>query len=119
MLNRAKISINIYKQLERKGLLRDIRILRNKKNVFGENNGPLEVCNVKGYYYKKNNKLSISTNTGATTNRNYNDKLLLIINEDSLKINKDDYFLLDNISFKIIDPNNIEDLVFDMYLERI
>lgn len=36
-MNRGKISKKIYEQLEKKGLLREIKILRIGKNAFEEN----------------------------------------------------------------------------------
>lgn len=118
-INRKKIALRIYKQLERKGLLKEVKILRIGKNAFGEKQEDLYVCTVKAYYYKKENKIVIRADTSATINSQYNDRLLVVFNEESQKINKDDYFILNNTKFKIIEPNNVENIVFDMYLDRM
>lgn len=118
-INRAKISERIYKQLERKGLLKEIKILRNGKNVYGEKLEDLYVTTVKAYYYKEKSKINIGADTGATININYYDKLLVAYSEESKKIKQDDYFALDNIKYKIIDTGNVENIVFDMHLNRM
>ncbi|KEI12790.1 hypothetical protein FDJ70_07595 [Clostridium botulinum] len=118
-INRKKISLKIYKQLEKKGLLKEIQIFRIGKNAFGETEEKLFVCNVKAFYYRKDTKINYLINTSGTINKQYNDKLLVGFSEESQKIRKDDFFVLQNDTFKIIDTGNIEDIVFDMYLERI
>ncbi|WP_096635821.1 hypothetical protein [Clostridium cochlearium] len=118
-INRGKISKQIYKQLEKKGLLKEVKILRNGKNAYGEKLEDLYVTTIKGYYYRKENKINISSDTGATINTNYYDKLLVAYNEESKKIKQDDYFTLDGTKYKIIDTGNVEDIVFDMYLNRM
>lgn len=118
-INREKIASRLYRQLERKGLLKEIKILRTGLNAFKEKQEDLYVCTVKAYYYKKENKIVIKTDIAATINSQYNDRLLVIFNEESQKIKKDDYFILNNTKFKIIEPNNVEDIVFDMYLDRM
>ncbi|MBV1816858.1 hypothetical protein ACIR03_02720 [Clostridium cochlearium] len=117
-INRGKISKQIYKQLEKKGLLKEIKVLRNGKNAYGEKLEDLYVTTIKGYYYRKENKINISSDTGATINTNYYDKLLVAYNEESKKIKQDDYFTLDGTKYKIIDTGNVEDIIFDMILER-
>ncbi|CDI49177.1 hypothetical protein [Clostridium tetani] len=117
--NRGKISRQIYKQLEKKGLLKEIKILRNGKNAYGEKLEDLYVATIKGYYYRKENKINISSDTGATINTNYYDKLLVTYNEESKKIKQDDYLTLDGIKYKVIDTGNVENIVFDMYLNRM
>lgn len=118
-INRSKISIKIYKQLERKGLLKEIKILRTDKNAFGETQGNLFVCKIKAFYYRKDTKINYGINNAGTVNQRYNDKLLVVFSEESQKIRKDDFFILNNIKFKVVDTGNVEDIVFDMYLERI
>ena len=118
-INRGKISKQIYKQLEKKGLLKEIKILRIGKNAYGEKLEDLYVTTIKAYYYKEKSKINISPDTGATVNTNHYDKLLVTYNEESKKIKKDDYFVLENIKFRIIDTGNVENIVFDMYLNRM
>lgn len=118
-INRSKISLKIYKQLEKKGLLKEIKVLRINKNAFGETGENLFVCKVKAFYYKKDTKINYGINNAGTVNQHYNDKLLVVFSEESKKIRKDDFFILNDIKFKIIDTGNVEDIVFDMYLERM
>ena len=74
-INRAKISEKLYKQLDKKGLLKEIKILRIGKNTFGEKQNDLYVCTVKGFYYRKETRINIGTIEGATLNSNYNERL--------------------------------------------
>lgn len=118
-IKRAKISQKIYKQLEKKGLLKNINILRGRKNVFSEKASDLYVCTIKAYYYKNNLKLTLENDDAATVNRGNEDKLLVTFNDESKKIKQDDYFTLDNVKYKIIELGNVEDIIFDMSLERM
>lgn len=118
-INRAKIRLKIYKQLERKDLLKEIKILRIEKNAYGEKVNDLYVCTINGYYHREEARVEQKSVESATINELYNDKFLVVFNEESIKIQKDDYFKLDNITYKIIDAGNIENIVFDMYLSRM
>lgn len=118
-INRGKISRKIYKELENKGLLKEIRILRSKADAFNEKLEDLYVCTIKGYYYKDAAKVVLNSREAATLNNKYYDKLLICCNEESKKIQRDDYFMLDELKLKIIDTGNIEDIVFDMWLSRM
>ena len=117
-INRAKISEKLYKQLDKKGLLKEIKILRVSKNVFGEKQKDLYIATIKGLYYKKEVRINISTTEGANINVGYNERLLVTYNEESIKINQDDYFILDGTKYKIIDTGNAENIVYDMHLDR-
>lgn len=118
-LNRAKISEKIYKQLEKKGLLKEVNILRIGTNAYKEKTEDLYVCTIKCYYYKNNLKLTLAFSEAATINHGNEDKLLVVVNDESKKIQKDDYFILDNVKYKIIELGNVEDIIFDMSLERM
>lgn len=118
-INRAKISLKLYNQLSKKGLLKSVNILRNDKNVFGERVKDLYVCTVKGYYHRSDLKVTIQSADGGSINGGYEDKLLLTNSEESRKIMRDDYFILDGITYQIIDLGNVEDIVYDMSLKRM
>lgn len=118
-INRAKISEKIYNQLEKKGLLKEVIILRIGTNAYKEKKEDLYVCTIKGYYYKNNLKLTLSFGDAATVNHGNEDKLLVTFNDESKKIKKDDYFTFDNVKYKIIELGNVEDIIFDMSLERM
>jgi hypothetical protein len=119
MKNSEKISLKIYNQLDKKGLLKSINILRIDGNVFGEKGNDLFVCAIKAYYHRNNLKITLQSNESASLNRGYEDRLLVTVNDESKKIMKDDYFILDSVKYKIIDLGNVEDIVFDMSLERM
>ena len=118
-IGRGRISERIYRQLSKKGLLKEIKILRNGKNAFGEKQEDLYVCTVEGYYYRKDSKIIYRLDDAASVNEQYTDKLLVNVNDESLKIKRDDYFYLNDTKFLIVDTNNIEDIIFDMYLRRL
>jgi len=119
VINTTKIGEKIYKKLEKKGLLKSINILRNGENAFKEKSSDLYVCTIKSYYYKSNLKLTLKNGDAATVNRGHEDKLLVTFNDESKKIKQDDYFILNDIKYKIIDLGNVEDIIFDMSLERV
>ncbi|ENK1243027.1 hypothetical protein P9J83_16750 [Clostridium sporogenes] len=118
-MNRGRIGKNIYEQLERKGLLRDIKVLRIGKNAFEEKLGELYICTIRGYYYKNNSNIIATSMEGLEINNLYNDKLLVIYNDISSKIKKDDYFILDGTKYEIVDTGNIQNIIFDMILNRV
>ncbi|MCB2300392.1 hypothetical protein [Clostridium tagluense] len=117
-INRARISEKLYKQLDKKGLLKEIKILRIGKNAYKEKQNDLYVCTVKGFYYREKTRINIGTTEGATLNSNYSERMLVIYNEQSKKIKQDDYFMLDETVYKIIDTGNAENIIYDMHLDR-
>ncbi|MBM7869303.1 hypothetical protein JOC70_000772 [Clostridium pascui] len=119
VINREKISSKIYKQLERKGLLKSIKILRCDVNAFNEKVDNLYVCTIQAYYYRNDIKITIQSFEGASLNRGYEDKLLVSNSDESRKIRKDDYFILDGVKYKILDLGNVENIIFNMTLERM
>ena len=118
-INRSKISLTIYNQLEKKGLLKSINVLRDGENAFKEKCSDLYVCTIKAYYHKNNLKLTLDNGDAATVNRGNEDKLLVTFGDESKKIKQDDYFTLNDVKYKIIDLGNVEDIIFDMSLERV
>lgn len=118
-INRAKISAKIYKQLEKKDLLKEVNILRTQTNAYKEKMNDLYVCTIKGYYHREESKVESDSVESATINKLYNDKFLVVYDDTSIKINKDDYFMLDSTQYKIIDLGNVENIIFDMYLSRM
>ncbi|NFR85395.1 MULTISPECIES: hypothetical protein [unclassified Clostridium] len=118
-INRAKVSVKIYKQLEKKGLLKSINVLRTDVNAFNEKVNDLYVCTIKAYYYRNNIKTILQSSEAASLNTGYEDKLLVTNNDENIKIQKDDYFTLDSVKYKIIELGNVQNIVFDMSLERM
>lgn len=118
-IDRAKISEKLYKQLDKKGLLREIKVFRIGQNAYGEKIEELYVATIKAYYYRENKKIVINANISGTVNNNYCDKLLVNYNKESDKLKRDDYFILDDVKYKIADTGNVENIILDMYLERM
>lgn len=120
-INRTKIALKLYKQLEKKGLLKEIVILRSGENVFKEKKDDLFVCKVKGYYHKGSTSINIinASIDASNLNKNYQDRFLVIVDENTKKINEHDYFILDNVKYEIVDKGNVEDIVYDSYLKRV
>jgi hypothetical protein len=118
-IKRAKISQKIYSQLDKKGLLKEVTILRTQKNAYKERLQDLFVCKIKGYYHREEARVEAESTQSATINKLYNNKFLIIVDDDSKKIDQDDFFTLDNVKYKIIDKGSVEDIVYDMYLQRM
>lgn len=116
-INREKISAKIYKQLDRKGLLKSINVLRCDINAFNEKVNDLYVCTIKAYYYKDNIRIMLQSDEPTSLNTGYEDKLLVMNNDESKKIKRYDYFTLDDVKYKIIELGNVENIVFDMSLD--
>lgn len=127
-INRERIAQRILISLTKKDLMKSIIIYRNGKNAFGETQENQYVCTIKGFYHRDKSKLNLSFNEGAIVNTGYYEKLLVVVNEESKKIKQDDYFFYkEDISneqdketkYKIIDKGNIENIVFDMSINRM
>lgn len=123
-INRKKIGLRIYKQLERKDLLKEVKVLRDGKNIFGEKdesqNG-LYVCTMKGYYHQGSTSINIVNDSteASNMNKNYQDRFLMVVDDESKKIEEHDYFNLNGIKYEIVDKGNIEDIIYDSYLKRL
>lgn len=100
--------------------MKDIIILRAGKNIFGEYEEDQYVSTVKGYYHIGSTSVNIVNNStdAANLNRNYQDRLLMIVDDEVKKIKEHDYFKLDDVMYEIIDKGNIQDIVWDTYLKR-
>ena len=118
-LNKAKISEKIYKQLDKKGLLKEVIILRPQTNAYKEKAADLFVCKIKGFYHREEQRVESEAVEAATINKLYHNMFLVVVDDNSKIIKQDDFFTLDNVRYKIIDTNSIQDIVFDMYLKRM
>lgn len=98
--------------------MKDIIVLREGKNAFGEKEEDKYVCTVKGYYHKGGTYINSLTQDGSNLNRNYEDRLLFIVDDEVTKIKEHDYFKVNDVMYEIIDKGNIEDIVWDTYLKR-
>lgn len=98
--------------------MKDVIILRTGKNVFGEYEEDQYVCTVKGYYHKGGTYINNVAKDGTSLNKNYEDRVLLIVDDEVKKIKEHDFFKFDDITYEIIDKGNIEDIVWDTFLKR-
>ncbi|EQB3101466.1 hypothetical protein ACYIU4_002829 [Clostridium botulinum] len=126
-INRVRIAKRILNSLIKKDLMKTIIIYRDGKNVFGEIQEKQYVCTIKGFYHRDKSKLSLSFSEGATVNNGYYEKLLVVYNEESKKIKQDDYFFYkedinneqnNGIKYQIIDKGNVQNIVYDMAIDR-
>jgi hypothetical protein len=112
----------IRNQLVRKitPFMKEVTVLRAGENVFNEKGKDQYVCTVKGYYHTGSTSINIVNynSDAANLNRNYQDRLLLIVDDEVNKIKEHDYFKLGDVMYEIIDEGNIEDIVWDTYLKR-
>ena len=100
--------------------MKDVIILRADENVFNEKSDDEYVCTVQGYYHEGSTSVNVVNynSDAANLNKNYQDRLLLIVDDEVNKIKEHDYFKLDGVMYEIIDKGNIEDIVWDTYLKR-
>ena len=96
-----------------------VDIYRDVKNEFEEPNGKDLVCSVKGFYHEGNTQISAITTDKGQVKRNKQMFLMVIYDEDTVKIKENDYFLLDNVKYVIKDKGNQNrlNIYFDMLLE--
>lgn len=115
-MNNSKIKREIYKSF--KPFMKPIRVYRNGLNAYKEKTQNLFVGNIQGFYSRGKNLIVKLYKTTSDTNINYNEILSCMINEESLKINIDDYFILNNIKYQIIDIQNNNNFYLDLTLNR-
>lgn len=96
-----------------------VDIYRDAKNEFEEPNGKDLVCSVKGFYHEGNTQISAITTDKGKVKRSKQMVLMVIYDEDTIKIKENDYFLLDNVKYVIRDKGNQNrlNIYFDMLLE--
>ena len=96
-----------------------VDVYRDVKNEFGEPEGKDLICSVKGFYHEGNTQISAITTDKGQVKRSKQVFLMVIYNEDTVKIKENDYFLLDNVKYVIKDKGNQNrlNIYFDMLLE--
>lgn len=97
-----------------------VDIYRDVKNEFEEPVGKDLVCeNLKGFYHEGNTQISAITTDKGEFKRSKQKFLMLVYNEDTIKIKENDYFILDNVKYKIKDLGNQNrlNIYLDMLLE--
>ncbi|MCD3254382.1 hypothetical protein [Clostridium botulinum] len=96
----------------------NIIIKRKCINEYHEVTTPMQIEIFEGYYSKGKNLISINYTENASTNKNYNEIFSIIINENSKKIKRLDFFILNNVQYNIVDIENVSNIYFDLTLER-
>ena len=96
-----------------------VDIYRNSKNEFGEPGGKDLICSVKGFYHEGNTQISAITTDKGEVKRDKQQFLMVIYDEETVKIQENDYFILDDIKYRIKDLGNQNrlNIYFDMLLE--
>lgn len=96
-----------------------VDIYRDAKNEFGEPGGKDLICSVKGFYHEGNTQISAITTDKGEVKRNKQQFLMVIYDEDTIKIKENDYFILDDVKYRIKDLGNQNrlNIYFDMLLE--
>ena len=95
-------------------------IYRDVKNEFGEPGRKDLVCSVKGFYHEGNTQISAITTDKGQVKRSKQMFLMVVYDEDTVKIKENDYFLLDDVKYIIKDLGNQNrlNIYFDMLVER-
>lgn len=96
-----------------------VDIYRDIKNEFGEPGGKDLICSVKGFYHEGNTQISAITTDKGEVKRDKQKFLMVLYDEATINIKENDYFILDNIRYKIKDLGNQNKLniYFDMLIE--
>lgn len=96
-----------------------ITIKRPTLNEFKEPIGDVEVCKVHGFYYRGNNILRVQANVVGEINTSKEEKLMVIMDDNTELLKKGDTFTLNNVKYKLLDLGNSFDLYYDITLERL
>lgn len=97
-----------------------IDIYRDIKNEFGEPGGKDLICSTKGFYHEGNAQITTITTDKGQVKRSKQKFLMVIYDENTIKIKENDYFLLDGIKYTIKDLGNQNrlNIYLDMLLEE-
>lgn len=96
-----------------------LSITRDGVNEFKEPNKSIEVCRPLGFYYRGRSMLKTFTNVAGTNSIAQEEKLMIVIDDESKKIKKGDKVKINDTSYKLADLGNSFDLYFDITLERV
>lgn len=97
-----------------------VTILRQNLNEFNEPIGEEVVISVKGFYHESNNQMGNRVSDKGKVKVDKQKFLMVVYDENTVKIKENDYFVLDNSKFRIIDLGNQNrlNIYFDMLLEE-
>lgn len=96
-----------------------VDVYREVKNEFGEPEEEQFICSVTGFYHEGTSQISAITADKGEVKRNKQKFLMVLYDETTINIKENDYFILDNIRFKIKDLGNQNrlNIYLDMSLE--
>ena len=112
-----KIKLKVKKVIDK--FPTNVDIYRNVKNEFGEPMDQELICSIKGFYHEGNNQISAITTDKGEVKRAKQEFLMILYDEETVKIKENDYFTLDNKKYIIktkSNPNKLN-IYFDMLLE--
>lgn len=97
-----------------------VSIYRDGKNEFGEPSEKEYICDVTGFYHEGTSSVSVSLVDKGEVKSNKQKFLMVIYDDISIKIEENDYFMLDNVKYVIKDLGNQNrlNIYFDMLVER-
>lgn len=97
----------------------EVVIYRDSLNEFKEPIGKDIVCEVTGFYHEGNAQISAITTDKGEVKRSKQKFLMVIYDEETVKIQENDYFILDDKKYIIKDLGNQNrlNIYFDMLLE--
>jgi hypothetical protein len=99
-----------------------VDVYRDTKNEFNEPTGEKElICeNLKGFYHEGNNMISAITTDKGEVKRNKQKLLMVIYDEETIRLKENDYFELDGVKYSIADLGNQNrlNIYFDMLLKE-
>lgn len=98
---------------------KDIQIYRKNLNEFKEPEGEVVVATVKGYFHKDNQGVKLDISDGSKIIINRVEKLMVIFDEEGMKLKTGDIFTSDNVKYEIVDLGNNFGIYMDMTLRRV
>ncbi|MCD3223789.1 hypothetical protein [Clostridium botulinum] len=96
-----------------------IDINRKVTDKYDEVTTSIHIVNIEGIYTKGKNLISIKYEQSASVNQNYNEMFSVILNDKSKQIIRLDYFIFNEVVYKIVDIENVENIYLNFTLERI
>ncbi len=102
-----------------------VTVFRHKKDAWNEPCGQETVATITGQlnlgarYKGKNAFVDTQVSNAGRTLRGQGEKLMVVIDEESRKIQPGDWFALDGVDYEIVDLGNSLEVYFDFSLERL
>ncbi len=106
----------IKRKIENLGVL--AKLSRKQKNKYGEEIEPLELFDIKGFFHTQNNYVGTNLQNSGETLQKTQPMFFTMLNSH---IQKDDLLTINNVTYKIKQINDINNLnvVIDLSLEVI